>query len=72
MNKTKNDQSVMLTFRCHRPLLEALNLVAKHNNLSRSSILRILLIQVLREKADTLISPPLKKSKKAVDTKGQS
>lgn len=73
MNKTKNDQSVMLTFRCQRVLTDALNLVAKHNGLSRSSIIRILLVQVLKEKGEILIQPKQsKKSKKTVDTKANA
>lgn len=69
MKYTKHDPKNMLAFRCHAPLKDALSLVAKHNKLSRSSVIRILLIQALKQNADTLIPPSRKKSKKAVDTK---
>ena len=69
--KTKIEEMRMLAFRCQPTLVEALDLVARHNKISRSSVIRLLLLQTLRSNADALI-PPKKNSKKPVDTKASA
>lgn len=64
--KTKIHNDIMLTFRANKSLREALEIIAKQNKLSRSSLIRVLLVQALR---DSLKIVPKNNRKKAVDTK---
>ena len=65
--KPTND--IMLTFRANASLRAALEIVRKQTKLSRSSVIRILLVQALRDvyKGGEIVTT--KKTKKAVDTK---
>ena len=62
--KTKIEEMKMLAFRCQPPLIEALDIVAKTNKISRSSVIRLLLLQSLKDN----VRPSPKKFKKDVDT----
>lgn len=62
--KTKIEEMKMLAFRCQPMLIDALDIVAKSNKISRSSVIRLLLLQALK---DNVKAAP-KKSKKGVDT----
>jgi hypothetical protein len=64
--KTKIHNDIMLTFRANKSLREALEIIAKQNKLSRSSLIRVLLISAIR---DNLKVVPKNNRKKPVDTK---
>jgi len=58
----------MLTFRANPALRDALDILAKSSKINRSSVIRILLIEALRNQLGITV----KKSKKAVDTKANA
>lgn len=62
--KTKIEEMKMLAFRCQPMLIEALDIVARTNKISRSSVIRLLLLQSLKDN----VRPAPKKFKKAVDS----
>ena len=64
--KTKIHNDIMLTFRANKSLREALEIIAKQNKLSRSSLIRVLLVSAIR---DNLKVVPKNNRKKPVDTK---
>lgn len=55
----------MLTFRCNPAMRDALDILAKSSKINRSGVIRILLIEAMRDSLGITV----KKSKKAVDTK---
>lgn len=62
--KTKIEEMKMLAFRCQPMLIDALDIVAKSNKISRSSVIRLLLLQALKDN----VKPAPKKFKKGVDS----
>lgn len=62
--KTKIEEMKMLAFRCQPMLIEALDIVAKTNKISRSSVIRLLLLQAMKEN----VQPATKNFKRRVDT----
>lgn len=59
----------MMTFRANRSLRDALDIIAKTNAISRSSLIRVLLVVAMREHVKVIDKRPKNNSKKPVDTK---